>query len=211
MLFNFKYIILYTALCTLLCSSTCKKNQPKPCQSNVYAFQVSSIYTPDNNIFNLNDTIYINSEFPKNLTNVSTSQIIDYSNATGIGGNITFFELDTIQKIVIPGLTNFSCYSIVGSIAPGSIRPDYILDNIYEEGQDLYKFKLRVVPKKKGIYVIFISDLLSIGIRYRDCTNASFINKFSNRQGGIQLFQFAMGRLPASQFEEERMFCFRVL
>jgi hypothetical protein len=85
-----------------------------------------------------------------------------------------------------------------------------IKDILYAELSSVYSFKAEMVAKAKGIYAVYISNLASKGIRGKNCTNAGFSNILTNSNKNINLFEYAMGQPPVSQFEIDRIYCFRV-
>jgi hypothetical protein len=128
----------------------------------------------------------------------------------GIVGNLTFFQFDTVLHEVIDAVNKFEFISRKGTIGPSPVNPNRFKDFYYQELNEYYAFQLDVVPKQKGIYAIYISNLLSNGLRGKDCTKASFSNTLNNSNKNIHLFEYAMNRPPASQYEIERIYCFRV-
>ena len=182
-----------------------------PCVFGGYNFAVTSEWRPQKEIYNVGDTIFLTSTFPKILSDlVNPSLTIDYSNSTGIGGSIAFYELDTIQSKVLGAVSKLEFVPIIGLIANGNIVPAEQKSITYKETSTSYQFNLKIVLKSKGIYAFYISNLLSRGINGKNCTNAGFTNTLTNTNKNLNLFQYAMNRPPASQYEIDRIYCFRV-
>lgn len=80
----------------ILLTIGCNKDGTKPCVSGGYNFAVTSEWSTQQEIYNVGDTIYLTSTFPKMLTDqVNTSMIVDYSNSVGIQGDIIINFIDT--------------------------------------------------------------------------------------------------------------------
>ncbi len=201
--------LLITATQFLL-TSGCRKGST-PCVFGGYSFAVSSEWSPQREVYNIGDTILLTSTFSKSLTDlVNPSLTIDYSNSTGISGSNAFYELDTIQSKVIGAVSKLEFIPIIGVISDGNIVPAEQKSITYKESNTNYQFTLKVVLKSKGIYAFYISNLLSRGINGKNCTNAGFTNTLTNANKNLNLFQYAMNRPPASQFEIDRIYCFHV-
>ena len=205
------FVILIT-ISQLIIGSSCRKNGTS-CNSTqaAYSFRVTSEWSPQKVVYSIGDTITLFSSFPKTLQNfLGTSSLIDFGNSTGIGGSHAFYELDSNQNIVKGALMKLEFFPVVGDVRPGVNVPDKQKSISYQELPNAYQFKLKIVLRSKGIYAFFISDLASSGINGKNCTQAGFTNTVSNTDKNLNLFQYAMNRPPASQFETERIFCFRV-
>lgn len=193
-----------------LLSSGCNKGT-KPCLNSGYSFIVTSEWNPQREIYNIGDTIYLTSMFPKTLTDqINTSIVVDYSSSVGIGGDITTYYLDTLIHQPVPAKDSFQLVSLIGSFSDRPINQNAGMNINYSELNSSYQFRGAVICKKKGIYAIYISNLLSKGLMGKNCTNAGFSNTLTNSNKNLNLFQYAIGRPPASQYEIDRIYCFRV-
>ncbi|MEJ7822822.1 MAG: hypothetical protein WKF85_10900 [Chitinophagaceae bacterium] len=195
-----------------LFSASCNKDGTS-CLSTqaTYSFVVTSEWSPQKATYNVGDTIFLTSTFPKKLTDqINPALIIDYSNSVGVGGSYAFYELDTIQNKVKGAVLKFDFIPSIGSISDGIIVPNEQKVINFLEATNNYTFNLKVVPKAKGIFAFYVSDLKSPGLRGKNCTNAGFKNTLTNSNKNLNLFQYAIGRTPASQYEIDRIYCFRV-
>lgn len=194
-----------------LLSSGCNKNSTTPCVFGGYSFTVSSEWSPQREIYNIGDTLNLTSAFPTTLIDqINTSLSVDYRNSVGIGGSLTIYKFDTILHEVVDAANEFNYNSVIGTIKNSDSKPSRIKDIFYSELSSSYNLKLNVIPKQKGLYAFFISNLLSNGLKGKNCTNAGFSNTLTNTNKNLNLFQYAMGRPPASQYEIDRIYCFRV-
>lgn len=207
----YKIGLLITATQFLL-SSGCSKNSTKPCVNGGYAFAVTSAWSPQSEIYNIGDTIFLNSEFPKTLTDlINPSITIDYSNSVGIGGAAAIYELDTVAHQPVGATSKFDFVSEIGIVGNDVTIPSQNKSLSYKELTTVYKIKIKIIPKQKGIFALYIPDLKSSGLSGKNCTNASFSNTLTNTSRGLSLFQYAMNRPPASQYEVDRIYCFRII
>lgn len=196
----------------LLLGASCGKGSLTGCgQNNAYAFLANSNWMPQKQSYNVGDTLYLASTIPKILTDqVNTAIVVDYSNSMGIGGNITFFELDSMAHQALDATVKFEVSASTGQVSNHPDNPGRLKVFEYAEGSTNYSLLIRVIPKQKGIFALFISDLLSAGLQGKNCTKAGFSNILTNTNKNLNLFQFAMQRPPASQYETDRIYCFRV-
>ena len=100
-------LLITAALFTL--GSGCGKNNDgsKPCSGGRYSFEVTSEFSTQREVYNLGDTIFLNSTFSKTLYDNISQKNIDYSNSLGIGGNFNTAKMDTVNHIAVEGLDNF--------------------------------------------------------------------------------------------------------
>lgn len=196
----------------LVSSATCKKNETS-CLSTqaTYSFITTSEWSPQAQVINRGDTLALISKLSKILQDqVNPSLTVDYSNSTGIGGNITVFKFDTILNQLVDAVSSFDFFSRVGTHNNSIDKPNRIINVVYAETSTQYILDLGVRAKERGIYAFYISNLASRGIRDKNCTKAGFSNTLTNTNKNINLFEYAMNRPPASQFEIDRIYCFRV-
>jgi hypothetical protein len=186
--------------------------EPAPCPGGGgYAFLATAEWSPQQETYRVGDTLYLTSAIPKTLTDqINTSMVIDYSNSVGIGGNLTLYEMDSLARQLKDAAGKFEVIAASGSVSNNPDKPQRIKDFYFTEQSTFYHLRLKIIPKQNGLFVFFISNLGSRGIRGKNCSNANFDNTISNGNKNLTLFNFAMGRPPASQYEIDRMYCFRV-
>jgi hypothetical protein len=194
-----------------LLSSGCNKNSTKPCANAAYSFAVTCSYSPEMEVYDIGDTIFIESVFPKTLTSLlNPSTIVDYSNSTGIGGDIRINYLDTISRQAIPSRDSFDFVSIVGNFQERTGNQNGGINIMFLEEAQNYHFKGGIICKKKGIYGFGISDLASNGIRGKNCTNAGFAMTLTNVNKHLHLHQYALGVDPNDPMLQRIGYDFRV-
>jgi hypothetical protein len=201
--------LLITAAQFLLASG-CNKNGTTPCVFGGYSFAVTSEWSPQREIYNVGDTIYLNSSFPKTLTDqINTSIIVDYSNSVGIQGDIGIAAPDSVQRTNRPAKDSFQFVSIIGSFSERPIKQSQGININYAELNSSYQFKGGIICNKKGLYGISVDNLLSNGIRGKNCTNAGFRITVTNSDKHILLYQNALGIVLDAE-SIKKIYCFKV-
>lgn len=206
---NFLKLVLLITATPILFGSSCNKDGSKPCTMvTPYNFNVTSEFFPQKEIYNIGDTIFIISSFPKLLTNTVSNQQIDYSNSVGIGGDLGIVFTDSISRQNLPAKDSFNYVSITGQFVPRPINQIQGINTKYFENIN-YNFKGAIICKKKGVYAISVDNLISRGIRGQNCTNASFNMTVINNNKHINLYQSALG-VVLDQNSIDKIYCFRV-
>ncbi len=204
-----KTVLLITAT-QFLFSGTCKKEGSKPCaMATPYSFNVTSEFLPQKEIYNVGDSIFLRSSFPKQLINLISNQQVDYSNSLGVGGNCNFGVLDTVNKSISEGLNKFNVFAITGSNSPINSSSNLGLNVQFKETPTGYELIIGILLISKGIFSVVLTDLGSQGLRGKDCTNAGFNMTVTNSNKNLNLFQYALGYAPDAMLTKN-MYCFRV-
>jgi hypothetical protein len=155
---------------------------------------VTSEWNPQNGIYNVGDTIYLTSIFPKTLTDqVNPTIVVDYSNSAGIGGDIIFNSVDTISRQSLPAKDSFLFVSIKGAFSERTNNSNQGINFYYVETPTNYQFIGAIICRKKGIYGLGVANLSSNGIRGKNCTNAGFKMTVTNSAKHLALYQDALG------------------
>ncbi len=195
---------------TFLQSASCNKNDTKPCRNAPYGFNITSEWSPEKNIYYINDSLFLVCSFSTSLIDINSNSLVNYSNSKKIGGNLAVYYLDTVTNKLVNAIDSFSFSAISGFFDSNPQAADYKKSFYFLESQNLYSLKIKLTCKAKGIYAIFVSNPGSQGIVGEDCTNAGFYNKLTNLNQHINLFESALNQQLESQFERERIYCFRV-
>lgn len=195
---------------TLLISAfSCNKNGSKPCTMvTPFSFNVTSEFFPQRETYNIGDTIFLHSSFPKSLLNQISNQQVDYGNSLGISGNLAIGLLDSNSRTILYALPKFKVINISGTTSPIPNATEGGLNIFYKE-DSIYNFKLGIICLNKGVYRIGLTDLSSQGISGKDCTNAGFNMTVTNANKNLNLFQNAIGYYPDA-LAIKTIYCFRV-
>ena len=195
-----------------LFSASCNKDKTS-CLSTqtAYSFSVTSEWSPQKEIYNVGDTIYLTSIFSQILTDqLNPSLVVDYTNSLGISGDIGIIYLDTITHQALPAKDSFNFVSISGGFTERQINRDLGINILYSETSTTYQFKGAIVCKKRGIYGFSASDLFSPGLRGKNCTKAAFSMFVTNSDKHLFLHQYALNVNPNDPFLQKHGYDFRV-
>lgn len=178
-----------------LLSSGCNKNGTSCLSSNItYSFSAPAEWIPQRATYNTGDTIFLVSDFPKTLRDlVNPSLIIDYSNFVGVTGDIRISVVDTTARQVLPAKDSFDFVSVIGYFSERAHNQNQGINFNYSEGVSKYEFKGALICRRKGIYGIGVSDLVSGGIRGKNCTKAGFQMTITNTDKHLTLYETALG------------------
>ncbi|MFZ6024681.1 MAG: hypothetical protein ACOYVG_09555 [Bacteroidota bacterium] len=205
-------IVLFITMTQCLLSISCNKDSSRPCSMvTPYSFNVTSEFSPQKEIYNVGDTVYLTSTFPKKLTNLISNQQLQYTNSIGVGGNISFSMLDTINKQVEYALNKFNVKDLLGNTTElqNSTTKNAGKNILFYESDIKYEFKIAIILNQKGLYMIGVTDLSSQGLRGQNCTNAGFNMTVTNTNKNLHLFQYALGYTPDALLQKY-IYCFRV-
>ena len=197
----------------LLVSFSCGKGifSPGCGRGSVYSFLASAEWSPQKEVYKVGDTLYLTSIIPKTLTDqIDTSIVVDYSNSDGIYGSIAIVYLDTITHQPLPAKDSFDFISIFGNFKDQQINMDLVINIWYTETSTTYQFKGAIICKRKGIYGFSVSDLLSPGLRGKNCTKAGFSMSVTNNDKHLYLHQYALNVNPSDPFLQKHGYDFRV-
>ncbi|WP_298301648.1 hypothetical protein, partial [Hydrotalea sp.] len=163
-------------------------------RGSVYSFLASAEWSPQKEVYKVGDTLYLTSIIPKTLTDqINTSIVVDYSNSDGIYGDIPVRIVDTVMKQVLPAKDSFQFISIVGNFQERTFNQKDGINFNYLETPTNYQFRGAMVCKGKGIYALGVSDLLSGGLRGKNCMKAVFKMTITNSNKNLGLYQNVLG------------------
>lgn len=193
----------------LLISANCNKGST-PCVFGGYSFAVESKWSPELIKYNIGDTIFLTSSFPKILQDlINTTISIDYSNSKAIGGGIGMGKIDTIANTTVQARDKFGFVEFIGTVRERAVAPDQGLAITYLETPNNYSFKCGIILQEKGLYMLSVSDLMSAGLAGKNCTNAGFRVTLSNQDQHLNIFEEALG-MTADPIAQRTMYCFEV-
>lgn len=176
------------AICFLIIFNGCGK---KFCASTTYNFKDSVKAYPDKDSIHINDTIWIELNIPTKLKDLTTGEMIDYSGAGNLGTAINFVRLNggTISKPgSTPAANDFNLIIKEGSLV-NNPQPDFVREFLFIEENNLYKFKVGVIPKKLGLYGLGLSNAANVYRNSDKCTKASFEMPFKNTNQHLYLLE----------------------
>jgi hypothetical protein len=148
-------------------------NKRFDCRESIYSFAIAIKAYPDKDSINIGDTIWLEINEPTTLNDIQTGRMIDYSGAANLGTAIGIAELISANTTNTAGNTFFKFF-----IADGKeiLRSDTNKFREYSfiEISNRYEFKLGLIPQKKGVYKMFISNASNVFRTTNKCTKAGF-------------------------------------
>lgn len=202
-------VLSFLAISSIVMAAQCNKGST-PCVFGGYSFKVTSEFIPQAQSYSIGDTIFLYSTFTKTLQDlINTSLNIDYSNSTGIGGDIGIVSIDTVNSTSKPARDSFQFIDLKGRFIERNFSADAGINLYYIETNSSYLFHGAVVCKKKGLYALSVGNLMSRGIRGKNCTNAGFSMTVTNSEKNLLWYENALN-ISLSQYSIDRMYCFRV-
>lgn len=191
-------------------SASCNKEKTSCLSSSVtYSFDATAEWTQQREVYNIGDTIYLYSMFPKNLLDKISNVSVDYSNSVGVQGDIRINYLDTISRQAQPAKDSFNFHPVIGTFSARPVNQNQGINFNYSETTSNYEFRGAIICRKKGVYGIGLADNISNGLRGKNCTKAAFSMIVTNNEKHFNLYQYALG-FPPDADAIKRGYCFRV-
>jgi len=190
--------------------ASCNKNFD--CRGSIYSFETfykASLYADS---VRINDTIWIELNASTHFKDLTSNRTVDYSGAANFGTVISYLEFtggDVQSPGVIPAANNFENILIKGSsVKP--IDPEQLRDFLFKEENEMYKFKVGILPKKKGTFAIAPSNAGSVYQKNDKCTKADFSLTFKDTNQHLYLYEQNRPGYVPSEYEHTHMYCFKV-
>lgn len=182
------------------------------CKQPIYSFEAFYKAYPDKDSIKVNDTIWVELTTPVKLKDFETEQVIDYSGAENFGPSIQYIELiggDLYNPGGIAAANSFENHLIWGT--PVSFdKPDKVRSFRCIEENGSYKFKVGIIPKKKGAFIIAPGNAANVFRKNDKCTKAGFNLTFKNTDQHLYLYEQNRPGYVPSGYEREHMYCFVV-
>jgi hypothetical protein len=173
------YLLIIAACLTLTGCPTPMCLNPNPS----YSFEVTAEFTPEKDSIRVGDTLYLVSEFPSTMIPAGSTQPVDYSRSTGISNILNVNKLEP-NRVIADAVFDFDYINIDGEIynSRDIPSPNRVQQLRYEEKSGMYRLKVGLIPKAKGIYSLATGfSGLSNGRKSGDkCTKASFPTTVTN-------------------------------
>lgn len=184
------------------------------CTENKYTFSVTIQAYPDLDSINVGDTIWFESTIPTQLLDKATNQVIDYSNAENLGGDMGFVKFNGEGNVnnagVIPAADNFDYFIKIGNALANPVLPEQNRNYGFIEVNNKYKFMLGIIPKQSGIFIMAMGDIANVFRKSDKCTKAFFgINIVNTNQHLYFIEQNRPGYI-LSEFDKAHSYCVKV-
>ena len=169
-----KYVLAILSLTSLfLMKFTCKKLEID-CTQVKYNFQLPVKAYPNKDSINIGDTLWLEINEPITFKNTDSS-LINYGGAENLGSAVGFQLYNPVTKDWIDAVNKFAFYLIKGTeLKVTSLDIEYR----FSEQNNMYVFKLGVVPKQKGLFRLVFSNSGNTYRKSDKCTKANFTINF---------------------------------
>lgn len=165
----------------------CKKLQID-CTQVKYSFKLPVKAFPDKDTINIGDTIWL--EINESVTFKNTDgNLINYSGAANLGSAIGFSYRDTNLKQWVDAADQFFFFLSKGTESTNT-NPKLYREYLFSEQNGIYAFKLGVIPKRKGLYSLILSNSNNTYRNSDKCTKANFSIIFQNTNQHYSLSPF---------------------
>lgn len=201
--------------CCLLLSfvslyATCKRVD---CKQTIYSFQAFVKAYPDKDSIRVGDSIYFELNAPTQLKDLTTGQVVDYSGAVNFGPSIKYGEFTGDGNASNPGIiaaANSFTNVLMWGTPVNSDRPEQVRTFLCLEENGEYKFKVAVVPNKKGTFIITIGNTSGVYRRNNECDKATFDLKFQATDQHIHFLEQNRTGYVITDSDREHLYCFKV-
>lgn len=205
-----KNLIITTALFAIaILNSGC----PKPCIEANYSFAVTIQISPDDSLIHRGDTLWLNSLFSTSLNNLSTGELIDYSNATDIESTLSIAKLVNGNMIPQGSVYNFNYISEIGQIynATDIPSPQTVEQLRFQQVGTNYQLKIGIIAKDTGVFALGIGNGLSNTRNHsKRCEKASFQLTISKTSQHINYYQTWNPGFILTPDGIAKLYCFKV-
>ena len=205
-----RVIILFLISCLSIYSS-CKKRIN--CNEIIYSFQTNIKAFPDLDSIYINDTIWLDFSCPTQLLDAYSARTVNYTGAENFGTDVSFLEF-TGGSVANPGgiaaADAFEYKLIYGIFIPDNHLPNQNKDYKFIEIGNEYKFKLGVIPKRRGIFTVSPGNATNVYTKNNKCDKANFSITFANTNQHLYFYEQNRPGYTPSEYERTHMYCFKV-
>jgi hypothetical protein len=190
--------------------ATCNKRVD--CKQTIYSFEASYKAYPDKDSLEVNDTIYFELTTPTKMNDLIRNQLIDYSGAVNFGPSIQYIALttgDSLQTGATPAAKDFDNILLQG-VSVQSDAPDLVKGFRCLEENGNYNFLIGIIPKRKGLFAIGMSNATGVYRKNNECDKASFNLTFKNTDQHLYLYEQSRPGYIPSEYESEHLYFVKV-
>jgi hypothetical protein len=144
------------------------------CAENIYSFTIAAKAYPDKDSIAVSDTIWFEIDAPTIFLDGNSN--IDYSKAGNLGTVVSATKLLGVNQAE-NSVLDFDYYLPIGVKLNEN---QFGIEYKFIETNNKYLFKLGLIPKKKGVYKIFVSNANNVFRADDKCTKANFTINFAN-------------------------------
>ncbi len=196
-----KRLVISLLALVVLSATTCKKFN---CAESVYSFEAKAkiLNAADSIII---DTIWLEIISPVIQRNFGTGETVNYSDATNLGTAIGFGELALSS---IKGAANDFIYLLEKGTVINNTNVNEIREYRFSEHASNYEFRLGVIPKRKGVFSIGLSNAVNVYRSNDKCTKANYTIYYTNTDQHLYFIKEIVGTEPDAG--AKATYCFKV-
>jgi hypothetical protein len=186
-------------------------NKSFDCRGTAYAFEAFFKAYPDKDSIRVNDTIWLELNTSTELRDITTNQMVNYSGATNFGTAISYVELmggDESDPGAIAAANHFENILVNGSSLQ-SLNPEQVRVFTFEEKDGMYLFKVGIVPKKTGLFLIGAGNAQNVQQK-NSCRKSHFELTFRDTDQHLYLLKESRPGYTPSEHEQSHAYCFKV-
>lgn len=191
MVIKLQTVVIVVFLYTATVFATCRKD----CSRIDYSFEIAAKAYPDLDSIRVGDTIWIEINEPVFLKDLKTNTSINYSGTVNLGTNLGFQEIKGSTPQLINSANDF-LFKIIEGIEVNSLHSDLFKEYLFVERNNMFLFKLGVIPKRSGIFRINFGSAANVYRANDKCSKASFVFNFENTNQHFYLYPGGSGSLP---------------
>lgn len=184
------------------------------CTENKYTFLASIQAYPDLDSIHIGDTIWFESTIPTQLTDKATNQVIDYSKAENLGGDMGFVKFIGGGNINNPGVEpaadDFDYFIKIGNVLANPVLPAQNRNYGFSEVNNQYKFMLGVIPKQTGVFIMGMGDIANVFRKSDKCTKAFFGISFVNTNQHLSFIEQNRPGYILSEYDKAHSYCIKI-
>lgn len=189
-------------------SATCRKWD---CSQTDYSFEAFFKAYPDRDSIRIGDTIWLELQTPTQLKDLMSGQIVDYSGAVNLGTAISYLEIigGIGDPPPIPSANDFDYIIELGDSSPTD-KTNQIRAYIFREQSGTYSFKLGIIPKRSGLFLIAPGNATNVYRKHNKCSKAGFNLTFKETNQRLNLYEQKRPGYILSDYDKGHLYAFKV-
>jgi len=195
-------ILLIFIISTTCLFPTCKKGEVIN-ESYTYNFKANWSITPERDSINVGDTLTIESTFSNYPFDYNTNLNVDFSGNALIGTSLTLRAIKGFNNAP-PAIDSFSFISLIGKCET-DFQFSYIKQIYWQEINNTYSVKVKIIALKKGIFFISIIDALAKNKK----NSASVLLSNNNIKNNSYYLESYYGTILPEK-DKKYVYCFKV-
>ena len=198
-----KNIIVLLLGLTILSANTCKKSD---CAQSVYSFEAKAKILNAADSINIGDTIWLEINCPVSQLDQATGQTIQYSNAANLGTALGIGELVSPTAPVYAA--NDFKYILEKGFLLNNPNVAAIREYSFAENFSRYEMKLGIIPKRRGVFSIGLTNASNVYRNNDKCTKASYRIYYADTDQHLYFIRQIFGTEPDGG--ARATYCFKV-